>query len=126
MSTMLDNVKLVLGIENDRYDKLIILYINKIREMVLEYCSRQELSIALEGFVEEKVISILSSRFEELKKNSGLDNLEKSLKAITRGDTKIEYNALTLQTAENSISSSSFLTDTDKKFLSPFCIVSMY
>ncbi|AKP44673.1 phage gp6-like head-tail connector family protein [Clostridioides difficile CD149] len=123
---MLDNVKLVLGIENDRYDKLIILYINKISEMVLEYCSRQELSIALEGFVEEKVISILSSRFEELKKNSGLDNLEKSLKAITRGDTKIEYNALTLQTAENSISSSSFLTDTDKKFLSPFCIVSMY
>ncbi|HEK4537607.1 TPA: hypothetical protein SOK44_003930, partial [Clostridioides difficile] len=117
---------LVLGIENDRYDKLIILYINKISEMVLEYCSRQELSIALEGFVEEKVISILSSRFEELKKNSGLDNLEKSLKAITRGDTKIEYNALTLQTAENSISSSSFLTDTDKKFLSPFCIVSMY
>ncbi|ENY8365883.1 phage head-tail connector protein [Clostridioides difficile] len=123
---MLDNVKLVLGIENDRYDKLIILYINKISEMVLEYCSRQELSTALEGFVEEKVISILSSRFEELKKNSGLDNLEKSLKAITRGDTKIEYNALTLQTAENSISSSSFLTDTDKKFLSPFCIVSMY
>ncbi|WP_236879551.1 phage head-tail connector protein [Clostridioides difficile] len=123
---MLDNVKLVLGTENDRYDKLIILYINKISEMVLEYCSRQELSTALEGFVEEKVISILSSRFEELKKNSGLDNLEKSLKAITRGDTKIEYNALTLQTAENSISSSSFLTDTDKKFLSPFCIVSMY
>ncbi|HBK3213801.1 TPA: phage head-tail connector protein, partial [Clostridioides difficile] len=37
MSTMLDNVKLVLGIENDRYDKLIILYINKISEMVLEY-----------------------------------------------------------------------------------------
>ncbi|MGO0861656.1 phage head-tail connector protein [Clostridioides difficile] len=123
---MLDNVKLVLGIENDRYDKLIILYINKISKMVLEYCSRQELSIALEGFVEEKVISILSSRFEELKKNSGLDNLEKSLKAITRGDTKIEYNALTLQTTENSISSSSFLTDTDKKFLSPFCIISMY
>ncbi|ENZ9525105.1 phage head-tail connector protein [Clostridioides difficile] len=123
---MLDNIKLVLGIENDRYDKLIILYINKISKMVLEYCSRQELSIALEGFVEEKVISILSSRFEELKKNSGLDNLEKSLKAITRGDTKIEYNALTLQTTENSISSSSFLTDVDKKFLSPFCIVSMY
>ncbi|TOY13018.1 hypothetical protein DA415_00005, partial [Clostridioides difficile] len=121
-----DNVKLVLGIENDRYDKLIILYINKISEMVLEYCSRQELSIALKGFVEEKVISILSSRFEELKKNSGLDNIEKNLKAITRGDTKIEYNTLTLQTAENSISSSSFLTDTDKKFLSPFCVVNMY
>ncbi|EHJ33404.1 phage head-tail connector protein [Clostridioides difficile] len=123
---MLDNIKLVLGIENDIYDKLIVLYMNKISEMVLEYCSRQELSIALKGFVEEKVISILSSRFEELKKNSGLDNIEKNLKAITRGDTKIEYNALTLQTAENSISSSSFLTDTDKKFLSPFCIVSMY
>ncbi|MCG6522758.1 hypothetical protein K6U39_20815, partial [Vibrio parahaemolyticus] len=107
-------------------DKLIILYINKISEMVLEYCSRQELSIALEGFVEEKVISILSSRFEELKKNSGLDNLEKSLKAITRGDTKIEYNALTLQTAENSISSSSLLTDTDKRGGGAFCIVSMY
>lgn len=126
MNTMFDNIKLIFGLEDDKYDKLITLYINKISEMVLEYCGRQELSIALEGFVEEKVISILSSRFEELKKNSGLDNLEKSLKAITRGDTKIEYNTLTLQTAENSIGSSSFLTDADKKFLSPFCVVSMY
>lgn len=126
MNTMFDNIKLIFGLEDDKYDKLIILYINKISEMVLEYCGRVELSTALEGFVEEKVVSILSSRFEELKKNSGLDNLEKNLKAITRGDTKIEYNTLTLQTAENSMSSSSFLTDADKKFLSPFCIVNMY
>ncbi|KPI46401.1 hypothetical protein KW94_20035 [Clostridioides difficile] len=126
MNTMFDNIKLIFGLEDDKYDKLIILYINKISEMVLEYCGRVELSTALEGFVEEKVVSILSSRFEELKKNSGLDNLEKNLKAITRGDTKIEYNTLTLQTAENSMSSSSFLTDADKKFLSPFCVVNMY
>ncbi|MCC0697163.1 phage head-tail connector protein [Clostridioides sp. ES-S-0048-02] len=126
MNTMFDNIKLIFGLEDDKYDKLITLYMNKISEMVLEYCGRVELSIALEGFVEEKVISILSSRFEELKKNSGLDNIDKGVKAITRGDTKIEYNTPTLQNIETNISSSSFLTDVDKKFLSPFCIVGMY
>ncbi|MCC0654786.1 MULTISPECIES: phage head-tail connector protein [unclassified Clostridioides] len=122
---MFENIKIILNIQNDKYDKIINLYIKKITNMVLNYCNRKKLNEALEGFVEEKVITILTSRFDDLKKAGGLEN-EKSIKAITRGDTKIEYNSSATYDISTSISSSSFLSDVDKEFLSSFCIVSMY
>ena len=77
---MLDNIKLILGIEDNKQDDLILLYLAKVETIVVEYCNVGELNSALESFIEDKVVSIIKA------KNNG------EVKSVTRGDTKIEYN----------------------------------
>ena len=105
---MLENIKLLLNITDDKHDNMILLYLDKISTIVLDYCNVNELSRGLESFIEDKVVSIMKPTITGGTQNTG------EIKAITRGDTKIEYNVgEAIQTSSNGVS----LTDSDKKIL---------
>ncbi len=94
---MLENIKMLLGLSDDKYDQLILYQINKITNKVLSYCNRKDLNSTLEGFIEEKVYNIMR---DKVNGNSAvIDNSSNnSVKAITRGDTRIEYNVSEVKT----------------------------
>lgn len=108
---MLENIKLIIGLTDDSQDQLILLYIDKITNMVLGYCNIDALNMALESFVEDKVASIIQT-----KGSAGNTSSTGAVKAVTRGDTRIEYNVI------SSIggSGTADLTDSDKSFLNRF------
>ena len=105
---MLENIKLILNITDDKHDNIIELYISKIETMVIDYCNVKELSLGLESFVEDKVVSIMKPIVGSETKNTG------EIKSITRGDTRIEYN---VGEASEISSNGVNLTDSDKKIL---------
>ena len=101
---MLENIKLILDLENNESDNLISLYINKVESLVMGYCNITVLDLALESFIEDKVVSIMKHRTN-------------NIKSISRGDTKIEYNVgEAIQTSSNGVN----LTDSDKKILNTY------
>ena len=108
---MLENIKLILNITDDKHDNMILLYLDKISAIVLDYCNVNELSRGLESFIEDKVVSIMKPLVSGGTQNTG------EIKSISRGDTKIEYNVgEAIQTSSSSIS----LTDSDKKILNTY------
>ena len=108
---MLENIKLLLNVTDDKHDNIILLYLDKISTVVLDYCNVNELSRGLESFIEDKVVSIMKPTITGGVQNSG------EIKSISRGDTKIEYNVgEAVQTSSNGVS----LTDSDKKILNTY------
>ena len=105
---MLENIKLLLNITDDKHDNMILLYLDKISAIVIDYCNVNELSRGLESFIEDKVVSIVKPTITGGTQNTG------EIKSISRGDTKIEYNVgEAIQTSSNGVG----LTDSDKKIL---------
>ena len=108
---MLENIKLLLNITDDKHDNMIWLYLDKISTMVLDSCNVNELSRGLESFIEDKIVSIMKPIVIGGTQNTG------EIKSISRGDTKIEYNVgEAIQTSLNGIN----LTDSDKKILNTY------
>ena len=108
---MLENIKLLLNITDNKHDNIILLYIDKVEAMILNYCNVNELSKGLESFVEDKVVSIMKPTITGGTQNTG------EIKSISRGDTKIEYNVgEAVQTSSNGVN----LTDSDKKILNTY------
>ena len=108
---MLENIKLLLNITDDKHDNIILLYLDKISTAVLDHCNVKELNLGLTSFVEDKVVSIMKPLVTGGTQNTG------EIKSISRGDTKIEYNVgEAIQTSSNSIN----LTDSDKKVLNTY------
>ncbi|MDU6113818.1 MAG: hypothetical protein E6649_05345 [Paeniclostridium sordellii] len=93
---MLENIKMLLGLSDDKYDQLILYQINKITNKVLSYCNIKDLNPTLEGFIEEKVYNIMRDKVNG--NNEVIDNSSNNVKAITRGDTRIEYNVSEVKT----------------------------
>ena len=108
---MLENIKLILNITDDKHDNMILLYLSKVEAMVLDYCNVNELNLGLTSFVEDKVISIMKPLVTGGTQNTG------EIKSISRGDTKIEYNVGEAITTSSNTSS---LTDADKLALKPY------
>lgn len=108
---MLENIKIILGITDDKHDTLIKLYISKVTTAVLGYCNITELNEVLENFVEDKVVNIMKPKVTGGTQNTG------EVKAVTRGDTKIEYNVGQTQTET---STDTKLTSDEKKYLNLF------
>ena len=107
---MLENIKLLLNITDEKHDNMILLYLAKVETMVVDYCNVNELCLGLQSFIEDKVVSIMKPTI-----TGGTQNTVE-IKAITRGDTKIEYNVgEVVQT-----STGATLTDTDKEFLNQY------
>ena len=108
---MLENIKLLLNITDDRHDNIISLYLSKVETMVIDYCNVNELCLGLQSFIEDKVISIMKPTITGGTQNTG------EIKSISRGDTKIEYNVgEAVQTSSNGVN----LTDSDKKILNTY------
>ena len=108
---MLENIKLLLNITDDKHDNIILLYLDKISIIVLDYCNVNELSKGLESFVEDKVVSIMKPLVTGGTQNTG------EIKSISRGDTRIEYN---VGEASDTSLGSSYLTNSDKLALKPY------
>ena len=108
---MLENIKLMLNISDDKYNNIIELYISKIENSILEYCNINELTLGLESFIEDKIVSIMKPIVTGGTQNTG------EIKSISRGDTKIEYNVgEAIQASSNGVN----LTDSDKKILNTY------
>ena len=108
---MLENIKLILNITDDKHDNMILLYLDKISAIVLDYCNVNELSRGLESFIEDKVVSIMKPIVSGGTQNAG------EIKSISRGDTKIEYNVGEVVVAT---SNGATLTSSDKEFLKQY------
>ena len=108
---MLENIKLILNITDNKHDNMILLYLSKIETMVIDYCNINELSLGLQSFIEDKVVSIMKPVVSRGTQNTG------EIMSISRGDTKIEYNVgEAVQTSSNGVN----LTDSDKKILNTY------
>ena len=108
---MLENIKLILNITDDKHDNMILLYLSKIEAIVIDYCNINELCLGLQSFIEDKVVSIMKPTITGGTQNTG------EIKSISRGDTKIEYNVgEAVQTSSNGVN----LTDSDKKILNTY------
>ena len=101
---MLENIKLIIGLEKNNYDDLIDFYINKVTKRVKGYCNIEDLDKleemdqdAINEFIEDKVANIMAYKLSSLGENvddSGTSTPanQGAIKAITRGSVRIEYN----------------------------------
>ena len=108
---MLENIKLMLSLNDDKYDEMILLYLAKVETVVISYCNIDELNDALKSFIEDKVVSIMKSKVGGGTQNTG------EIKSVSRGDTKIEYNVGDTIT---DISNGANLTSSEMAFLNKF------
>ena len=101
---MLENIKLILGLNKTDYDNLIIFYIDKVTKRVKGYCNIEDLDEleqmdqdAINEFIEDKVANIMAYKLSSLGENvddSGTSTPanQGAIKSITRGSVRIEYN----------------------------------
>ena len=101
---MLENIKLILGLNKTDYDNLIIFYIDKVTKRVKGYCNIEDLDKleemdqdAINEFIEDKVANIMAYKLSSLGENvddSGTSTPanQGAIKSITRGSVRIEYN----------------------------------
>ena len=101
---MLENIKLILGLNKTDYDNLISFYIDKVTKRVGGYCNIEDLDEleemdqdAINEFIEDKVANIMAYKLSSLGENvddSGTSTPanQGAIKSITRGSVRIEYN----------------------------------
>ena len=133
---MLENIKLILGLNKTDYDNLIILFITKVTKRVEGYCNVEDIyeleeneQDALLEFIEDKVCNIMAYKLSQAGENVDSSTTvtpenQGAIKAITRGSVRIEYNYDSV-TADSSggasaTKSSPELTDDEKEYLNQF------
>ena len=134
---MLENIKLILGLEKNDYDNLIIFYIDKVTKRVKGYCNIEDLDKleqidqdTINEFIEDKVANIMAYKLSSLGENvddSGTSTPanQGAIKAITRGSVRIEHNYDSVKADSSSgvssvTKSSPELTDDEKEYLKQF------
>ena len=133
---MLENIKLILGLNKTDYDNLIILFITKVTKRVEGYCNIEDIYALAENeqdalleFIEDKVSNIIAYKLSQAGENVDSSTTvtpenQGAIKAITRGSVRIEYNYDSV-TADSSggasaTKSSPELTDDEKEYLNQF------
>ena len=133
---MLENIKLILGLNKTDYDNLIDLFISKVTKRVEGYCNIEDIyeleeneQDALLEFIEDKVCNIIAYKLSQAGENVDSSTTvtpenQGAIKAITRGSVRIEYNYDSV-TADSSggasaTKSSPELTDDEKEYLNQF------
>ena len=132
---MLENIKLILGLEKYDYDNLIIFYIDKVTKRVKGYCNIEDLDEleemdqdAINEFIEDKVANIMAYKLSSLGENvddSGTSTPanQGAIKSITRGSVRIEYNydSISSESMSNSSTKTSpELTSEEMKVLNKY------
>ncbi|KNF07165.1 phage gp6-like head-tail connector protein [Gottschalkia purinilytica] len=108
---MLENIKMILGIEDDSLDSKIEYYIKGIVQKILTFCNLKELPKELETFVENKVIKIMKVDI-----GNTLISSVVGVKSIKRGDTDIQLGTIEGKNTDELIE----LTDEERKELYSF------
>ena len=136
---MLENIKLILGLNKTDYDNLIILFITKVTKRVEGYCNIEDINELAENeqdalleFIEDKVCNIIAYKLSQAGENVDSSTTatpatpanQGAIKSITRGSVRIEYNYDSV-TADSSggasaTKSSPELTDDEKEYLNQF------
>lgn len=133
---MLENIKLILGLNKTDYDNLIDLFISKVTKRVEGYCNIEDIyeleeneQDALLEFIEDKVCNIMAYKLSQAGEKVDSSTTvtpenQGAIKAITRGSVRIEYNYDSV-TADSSggasaTKSSPELTDDEKEYLNQF------
>ena len=132
---MLENIKLILGLNKTDYDDLISFYIDKVTKRVGGYCNIEDLDEleemdqdAINEFIEDKVANIMAYKLSSLGENvddSGTSTPanQGAIKAITRGSVRIEYNydSVSSESMSNSSTKTSLeLTSEEMKVLNKY------
>ena len=132
---MLENIKLILGLNKTDYDNLIILFITKVTKRVEGYCNIEDIyelaeneQEALLEFIEDKVCNIMAYKLSQAGEKVDSSTTvtpenQGAIKAITRGSVRIEYNydSVTADSGGASATKSSpELTDDEKEYLNQF------
>ena len=132
---MLENIKLILGLNKTDYDNLIILFISKVTKRVEGYCNVEDIyeleeneQDALLEFIEDKVCNIIAYKLSQAGEKVDSSTTvtpenQGAIKSITRGSVRIEYNydSVTADSGGASATKSSpELTDDEKEYLNQF------
>ena len=132
---MLENIKLILGLDKTDYDNLIDLFISKVTKRVEGYCNIEDIyeleeneQDALLEFIEDKVCNIIAYKLSQAGEKVDSSTTvtpenQGAIKAITRGSVRIEYNydSVTADSGGASATKSSpELTDDEKEYLNQF------
>ena len=133
---MLENIKLILGLNKTDYDNLIILFITKVTKRVEGYCNIEDINELAENeqdalleFIEDKVCNIMAYKLSQAGENVDSSTTvtpenQGAIKAITRGSVRIEYNydSVTANSSggASATKSSPELTDDEKEYLKQF------
>ena len=132
---MLENIKLILGLNKTDYDNLIILFITKVTKRVEGYCNVEDIyeleeneQDALLEFIEDKVCNIIAYKLSQAGEKVDSSTTvtpenQGAIKSITRGSVRIEYNydSVTADSGGASATKSSpELTDDEKEYLNQF------
>ena len=132
---MLENIKLILGLNKTDYDNLINLFITKVTKRVEGYCNIEDIyelaeneQDALLEFIEDKVCNIMAHKLSQAGEKVDSSTTvtpenQGAIKSITRGSVRIEYNydSVTADSGGASATKSSpELTDDEKEYLNQF------
>lgn len=132
---MLENIKLILGLDKTDYDNLIDLFISKVTKRVEGYCNIEDINELAENeqdalleFIEDKVCNIIAYKLSQAGENVDSSTTvtpenQGAIKSITRGSVRIEYNydSVTADSGGASATKSSpELTDDEKEYLNQF------
>ena len=132
---MLENIKLILGLDKDDYDYLINLFITKVTKKVEGYCNIEDINELAENeqdalleFIEDKVCNIIAYKLSQAGEKVDSSTTvtpenQGAIKSITRGSVRIEYNydSVTADSGGASATKSSpELTDDEKEYLNQF------
>lgn len=85
---MLDNIKMLLDIQDNKLDGRLKYYINYYRKMVLKYCHIDKLSLELENIIEQIIIERFGG---EGSKGDTSSQVGENVKSIKEGDTTVTY-----------------------------------
>ena len=125
---MLENIKLILGLNKTDYDNLIILFITKVTKRVEGYCNIEDINELAENeqdalleFIEDKVCNIIANKLSKDGENINTSTTvaQGQVQSITRGSVSITY-ASGSSSVDTITKSSPELTDDEKEYLKQF------
>ena len=125
---MLENIKLILGLNKTDYDYLINLFITKVTKKVEGYCNIEDINELAENekealleFIEDKVCNIIAYKLSQAGENvdSSTTVAQGQVQSITRGSVSITY-ASGSSSVDTTTKTSAELAMDEKEYLNQF------